>query len=404
MELTYAKTKEDLIEIADKMSKIFSRGSYFTFYKTRMDYQTLDPYYKPEHSRIIKEKSQIVSHISIIEKYVRIGKSVVKLAGIGDVYSLPETRGKGYSRLLMEDAIEYMQENDYPLSMLYGIPNYYHKFGYIESVPNYSTFVPTKNTKDVKPVLKTRAYCESDLEKINELYNQEYASMTGSIRRVPKCWYKIVNPKNTTVVVDSSDNPLGYMISKTPYGSYAYYNEIVASNQEIMTALLAEAVKIALEQINPEIEFRIAPNHRSYHYLQDFGPKNVIKKFKEGDGQGMLRIVTTKRLFEEIKDVFQGRINNSKFLDYTGVLNVLTDAGNVSLKLEKGKIKICESDNKNNLVKTKQNYLVRLVVGYWDVKSFLVRSGIDYLSDEIVKILEVLFPPDFFYTCEGDYF
>jgi len=405
MELTYAKTMEDLKEIADKMGKVFSRGSYFTFYKTRMDYQTLDPYFKPEHSRIIKENGEIVSHVSIIEKYVRIEKSVVKMAGIGDVYTLPDYRGKNYSRILMDDAIKYMEENDYPISMLYGIPNYYHKFGYIEVVTNYASFIPTKNTKDVMPTLKIRPYKNSDLEKINELYNEEYKRKTGSIKRVTKSWYKIANPQNTIVVVDNSDTPLGYMTMNTPYGGYTYYPEVVAPNQEIKDTLMAEAVRMASEQVNPEIEFRIAPDNSFYEYLQNFGPKNTSKKFKEGEGQGMLKIVNTVRLFEEIKGELQERINNSKIFNYSGILNLLTDAGDVSFIFENGKLKIKNYKKNNGVsIQTKQNYLVRSVVGFWNVESFLLRSGIDELDKQEIEILNVLFPMDYFFTCEGDYF
>jgi predicted acetyltransferase len=408
-ELTYAKTLDDLAEIADLMSKVYVRGSYFDLYRTRMDYQTKDPYYKPEHSRIVRVDGRIVSHVSIVEKRMRIGRAVVKVAGIGDVYTLPDHRKKNFSRLLMQDAIKYMKAHRYPLTMLYGIPNFYHKFGYIEAIVEYATFVPTTATVDVKPVLNVRPYEPSDAPRANELYNATYANKTCAMVREPAHWYKMGDPKTAVVVTDNTGETCGYALFKQPYGAPFYVIEVAAPSPDIEQIIMATFVQKARESVIPEIEFRVAPDHPFWGYLQNFGPRNISRVYKEGQGQGMLGITDLLELFENLCPEFDERIARSRFFADTTGFNIATDIGEIPLHVEQGKVRVEEhKEDRLPTLHVPQNWLVRSVIGYWDVARLDCRLRAQGQSrgipETLEPLLEVLFPPDFPYTCEADYF
>jgi predicted acetyltransferase len=400
---------DDLKEIADLMSKIYVRGSYFDLYRTRMDYQTKDPHYKPEHSRIIRVAGRIVSHVSIIEKYIRIGRSIVKVAGIGDVYTHPEHRKKNFSRMLMHDAIEYMKQHQYPLSMLYGIPNFYHKFGYIEAIIEYSTWVRTANAPAVKSTLNIRPYEPDDAAQLNELYNSAYANKTGSMVRQPAHWYKMGRPKTTLVVSDEGGKIQGYAIFAQPYGAPFYVQEVAAPTSEVKETIMAAFVQKAREAVISEIEFRLAPDHSFWGYLQDFGARNITRVYKEGEGQGMLCIVDVLLLFQNIREELQERIARSKFIGDTTGFNISTDIGEIHIGIEQGKVSIQSGTNERlPTLNVSQNILVRSVIGYWDISRLDSRlralDGYASVAGELKPLLEILFPPDFPYTCESDYF
>jgi predicted acetyltransferase len=70
-----------------------------------------------------------------IDLPMRIGDAVIRMAGIGDVYTEREHRMKGYMRYLYEDTLTYMTEEGYDVSMLFGIPDFYTKFGYAVCLP-----------------------------------------------------------------------------------------------------------------------------------------------------------------------------------------------------------------------------------------------------------------------------
>ncbi|MBN2088708.1 hypothetical protein JW964_03805, partial [candidate division KSB1 bacterium] len=78
MQITHAQNKSDLLEIADLKGKIFKRATYYEFFEERMRFQTLDPWFRPEHALIIREEGSIVSQVTIFERLVRFGPAVLK--------------------------------------------------------------------------------------------------------------------------------------------------------------------------------------------------------------------------------------------------------------------------------------------------------------------------------------
>ena len=79
---------------------------------------------------LLTEDEEMVSQLGLREYQMRFGSAQLKMGGIDGVGTPEEHRNKGYSRRVMEHTIEYMNENEYDVSMLFGIPNFYYKFGY----------------------------------------------------------------------------------------------------------------------------------------------------------------------------------------------------------------------------------------------------------------------------------
>jgi len=404
MERTFAKTREDLEEIADVMSKVYTRRSYFDFYKTRMDYQTKDPYYKPEHSFIIKVDGKIVSHVSIIEKYMRIGSAVVKVAGIGDVYTLPDHRKKNFTRMLMDDALAYMREHHYPLSMLYGIQDFYHKFGYIEALNEYWTAISTRHLRAYKPVLAVRPFREEDTPALNRFYNEAFSRKTCSMRREEAHWYHIANPK-TTIVVTDADVVKGYAIFDLAQRERIVVNEAVAPEPKAADTLLAEMGRRAVEALIPEVELHMAPDCAFVERCQAIGVKNTILVPYEGFGQGMLRIMNLLELLQCIQDELSSRLANSRFARHDAEFQIVTDAGSATVTIQNGCVTVSEAAAQVDIerLEVPQNLLVRSIVGFWTIPLLLERSGAE-VGDLLREVLEVLFALDHPFTCPMDYF
>ncbi|HOE63479.1 MAG TPA: GNAT family N-acetyltransferase [Candidatus Sumerlaeota bacterium] len=408
MEFTFAKTKHDLEEIADMMGKIFRQKNWYEFYKIRMDYQTKDPFYKPEHSRLAKEDGRILGHVSIVEKWMRIGYCAIKMAGIGDVFTHPDARGKNISSHLMNDSIDYMRQNNYPISMLYGIPNFYHKFGYIEAMGSFKVFAPVRFLAQIKSPLAVRPCREADIPALDKLYNDNYRNKTGSIKRIPACWYKMLEPKELFVACSSNDVPIGYVILKSVWGGGGYAAEVVAPSDEARHAIVVFHIEKYKDVYPSELEYRIAPDDPFFEFLRDFGARVVSQYLAEGQGQAMLRIVNLPQLLKEIKPVLERRLKNSDFAGAEGGINFeAADAGKASLAFNKGKISI-----KNSLVKTfqtlqtPQNLLTRSVIGYWSAGRLIercIQAG-GKAPAGVSPLLEALFPLQNPLTNEPDYF
>ncbi|MDP6381283.1 MAG: GNAT family N-acetyltransferase, partial [Phycisphaerae bacterium] len=87
------------------------------------------------------------SSVSIVDHTIRIGTSRFRMGGIGSVKTDSRHRLKGHMRKLMEDSVRFMQDRGYVFSMLFGIENFYHKFGYEVSLPEYRMTMQTRDAE-----------------------------------------------------------------------------------------------------------------------------------------------------------------------------------------------------------------------------------------------------------------
>ncbi len=58
-------------------------------------------------------------------------------------------RLKGYARRLLSDTVEYVTRRGYAVSMLFGIPDFYHRFGFLPAIPEHTTVVATRDAEQV---------------------------------------------------------------------------------------------------------------------------------------------------------------------------------------------------------------------------------------------------------------
>ena len=66
---------------------------------------------------------QPVSRLRVIEYDMRLAGAWVKMGGIADVVTHPLHRGQGYAARLLRATVEWMHEQRYPISILFGISN-----------------------------------------------------------------------------------------------------------------------------------------------------------------------------------------------------------------------------------------------------------------------------------------
>ena len=78
---------------------------------------------------------QTIGKARILDLKVRLRGAWLKMGGIGDVVIQRQHRGKDYATQLLREAIMYTEGEDHLLSVLFGIPNFYHRFGYVPVYP-----------------------------------------------------------------------------------------------------------------------------------------------------------------------------------------------------------------------------------------------------------------------------
>src|SRR6266536_1777487 len=82
-----------------------------------------------------------VSGLEIVPLTIRVGSATVRMDGIGGVETDRAQRNRGYARRLLEATVEHMRRGDAALTMLYGIRDFYPKFGYTTAGPDYLIYL-----------------------------------------------------------------------------------------------------------------------------------------------------------------------------------------------------------------------------------------------------------------------
>ena len=121
------KHQKQLVEL---FAKAFPYPSYFEMHEEGLKRYIYNSHYDWESSRIGIIDGTIVSHFGIWNYNMRIGAARVKTAGIGAVITHGDFRKKGYLTKTARASIEAAKSADYDLSVLFGIPDFYHKLGY----------------------------------------------------------------------------------------------------------------------------------------------------------------------------------------------------------------------------------------------------------------------------------
>ena len=115
------------------LSDVFART--FSDYWTQVEYASRGYFaespYDWDASRVGVADGQVVTHFGVWGFDMRVGRCVVRLAGIGAVATLKTHRGGGLMARTAGDCVRGMDAAGYDMSLLFGIPNFYHRFGYV---------------------------------------------------------------------------------------------------------------------------------------------------------------------------------------------------------------------------------------------------------------------------------
>lgn len=125
----------------------------------------------------------------VVPMVMCVGRAQVRMDGIGGVKTPEQHRNKGYSRRVLEAAVERMRAGDAALSTLYGIPHYYPKFGFATLGPEYTLWLRRLDTRDALPGgITGRAGRPGDLPALQRIYRDETARAHGALLRDDDWW------------------------------------------------------------------------------------------------------------------------------------------------------------------------------------------------------------------------
>ena len=346
------------------------------------------------------------SRVYVRDRRMRIGGAVVRCGGIADVETREYHRRRGYSRQAMERGVSLMAEKGYDISALFGISDFYPRWGFAPVFPDTRIMMATKDAALAHPHYHLRRLGNHDTGATIELYRKNNAHRTGSIVRRRDQWagfrqgsrYKW--PVNVYGAFDGGKPLMGYVvIDKSP--AEAIVSEVGYRSEEVFGTLLSAAVRQARRVHDDHIVIRAPVDHPFIEFCRQFGCRVVMQYNRSGGA--MARIINLQSCVARLAQELTRRMKSGRYA-WSGYLTIATDIGDAALRINKGAVAYEESPHASGgVLRIGQALLTQLLFGYRNPAEML-RSGAASLRGAPVELIEILFPQGQAYCWHADYF
>lgn len=373
-----------------------------------------------------------VSRTYVVPMLMRVGAAVVRMDGIGGVATDEEYRYRGYSRRVMETCVEVMRSRDAGISTLYGIQDFYPKYGYDTTGPEYSIHLELRDSDEtVLPAgWRFRPLAKGDQAAVEAIYdantrravgplvrhvtgdelpqNLALAESSPAARKVSgRAWRRLgqllIEPGEDAcrVLEDESGSIVAYAwVSRGGWWiDFRYRDEPVVFHLGEVMALspaAADAVLIGLRQWASErikgvtkIELAMPPTDAVAMAAAYEGA--IVVSRHQRRGQFMGRTLDTGRLLTQLQPALSERLRAAR-IPFQGRLTIRTDEGEATLSITSDSVAIeSKAGGRESVVEMPQTVLARLTLGAFETSDLLARLPSPPHGD-VAELLNVLFP------------
>ncbi len=246
-------------------------------------------------SRIGVEDDRIVTHFGVWDFGMRIGSAECRMAGIGAVETHDEYRKRGLMAQTAADCVSGLKEAGYDLSLLFGIPGFYHRFGYVRSFGEGTFSLTTRDLAEPEHAPEYTPYT-GDVASLAAMYNAENSGVTGTYVRPT---YRR-NRKPKTFRIYAFDG--GYVVAGRARDTIELCD--CAGDPATIVAILRD---LAVRELCTEISLVFLPRRsRLGEYVQTLSHRFTLSRNQSGGP--MFRLVNLPALTNKLIPVFNERL------------------------------------------------------------------------------------------------
>ena len=346
------------------------------------------------------EDEEHVSTITLREYQMRFGSAPLKMGGIAGVGTKEEHRNKGYSRHVMEHTMTFMNENKFDVSMLFGIPNFYHKFGYATAIPETYVEFDTKDVPAAVSTYQVRRFQTEDTPKVVELYSTNNAERTGTSLRTGIGWKEFTRRAGIVpdpyVVLNEADEVIGYFVcnhdntKKDMIDQSCTLFDIGFQDRTIFETIvhfLAYSVNYTSAE---RIICAIPADHPFAIFCRRYGCRT--NTYTPKNHMGMMRIINQSSTLEKITGELEKRLQRAtEPSQWRGKILISTDLGQDCLEFDQGNVAYTNSQANAFHLEMPQDKLIQLMMGRRSIEDLAVEPDV-WVNVGIIPVLDALFP------------
>jgi len=352
-----------------------------------------DSHYDWNASRVGLLDGELVSHFGVWDYQMRVGIDSIRTAGVGAVATNLEHRKRGYMKQTAEACCNGLKESDFGFSVLYGISDFYHRFGYVNAWNGSKITINKRDLPDPEGRVRLRKSDLATEQALDLVSNRTNAGLTGTAvhptyrkNRYPKKWTRYkwnASASPGYVVVDHSERTCSLV-------------DCGGDPAEIIAAC------IQLVKRRGCSDLRIADLHRNHPLLEEL--QRVSYRREESNnpsGGAMIRITNLYYLLNHMRKTLTWRLRESSFSGWNGTIFIQWGREYAVLSFERRGLRVLTDsaakekglNNKVHQIRAGDG-LAQLFIGTADPYRIIERHKM-HTSGEAKNLVGVLFPEQF---------
>ena len=386
----------------------------------------------------VVQNGQPVAKLRVHRYTMHLAGAAVTMGGVADVVTHPLHRGRGHAGRMLEGAVTFMQRERYALSLLFGISDFYWRFGYTPVLPEYSLSLSTRDAERLEAGGATiRPAVPDDAGALLEIYTRVNAGRSGTLQRTEQTldtrprdelenrWF---HPRRF-LVAEVGGRIAGYAVLHGDPSRFRVLEvavpaeDVATAGAALLGALAQEAVRRRLERVR----LPLPPDAALAALARQIGCQQEITYPANGDGMG--RIVHLAALAEALAPAIGPRLAALPGGDPVGTLHLVcpaAPAGAASAGAPAGQPGDRPWDRpgdrpggQNDVTETEavlpfgagrtvrlalpQQRLCQLLMGYRGVDDLRIQHP-DAVAPEDVEVIRTLFPAGYPHMWAIDHF
>ncbi|HIE52076.1 MAG TPA: GNAT family N-acetyltransferase [Armatimonadetes bacterium] len=357
-----------------------------------------DSSYQLHQSRVCLVEGKIVSYVRVSDRPIRIGKCVVRMGGIGAVGTHPDHRQRGYATATLQDAIRYMEEQGYDLSMLFtGIQPFYARLGWVPFPEHiFSLDFTALPPRPPSPYLVRPFAEERDLEAVRRIYEEHNCRRTGTLVRWPQYWldgHSRLMGVLPSHVVEREGQVWAYGgVSFRETGAWVREVGFAPGHAAAMLTLAWTVLDETAQRGGSRVEGLLPRNHPFGEALSEVSGRPLAHRLSEGL---MLRLLNLPSLLGKIAPELTERAQTAGLAEGHYALRLTVQGQSALLCLEGGQVNIREKGAAEWELPLDARSFFKLVLGDSTARQMQEVWAMHGLRVEgpLLRLLEALFPP-----------
>lgn len=371
--------------IYDLVGKVFSYQGYYRAVDVCRRTYFGNSHYDWEASRIGLMGDRIITHYGVWDYQMRVGSAFLRTGGIGAVATDDDFRKQGLMAQTASASINAMRECGYDVSILFGIDDFYHRFGYVRAWSDTTSFVNVADLPKEKPPARLHSFKKRLNPALLALYNKHYASTTGTAVRPTYAngdpWGEGVNG---VYWVGADGTPVGYVLIKR-HGSRLTCTEQCGDADEVLRVLASLGRKWHCE----DIEFRVLPYDTEVAQRIRWG-NCKIETTARRNGAALIVLLNLTSALTKMQDELSRRLQASPLAKWRGDLAIVGAEQAAMLHIRNGEVTVVRPKDTQHAL-CGEAEIVQLLIGTDEPREVMAVSGIT-ASGDAAELATVLFP------------